>query len=109
MAQDLSHLGSIGDDGKDAHGRAAAGAAQGAPAGWRLLPPSEVNLVHFRDQTGPSGTGLLCGDGQLLRFLLEGNSGLGLGLRAVLLLPALGGEAEEVGLACPCTTGSGGV
>ena len=67
MAQDLFHLVRIGDDGKDAHGGAAAGAAQG------------VNLVHFRDQTGPSGTGLLGGDGQLLRFLLGGNAGLELG------------------------------
>jgi hypothetical protein len=37
----------------------------------------------------------------LLRFLLEGNAGLGLGWRVVLLLAALRGKADQVGLARP--------
>jgi len=37
--QDLEDLRGVGDHGDDLHGLVASRTAQGAPAGWRLLPP----------------------------------------------------------------------
>jgi hypothetical protein len=39
VSQDLEDLRGVGDHGDDLHGLVASRAAQGAPAGWRLLPP----------------------------------------------------------------------
>ena len=44
-----------------------------------------------------------------VRLLLVGLAEVGGGLQGVLLLPALGGEADQVGLARPRPTGTGGV
>ena len=39
VSQDLEDLRGVGDHGDDLHGLVASRAAQGALAGWRLLPP----------------------------------------------------------------------
>jgi hypothetical protein len=67
-----------------------------------------VNFVDLCEQPSPGRTGLLDGHGLIGRVLLgwaEAQSWL----RLVVLLPALGSQAEQMGLAEPCTTRSRGV
>ena len=65
----------------------------------------EIHLINLCEQSDPGGAGLHSGHG-LIRSVLEGWAEAHSGLRLVVLLLALGSQAQEVRLAVPCTTRS---
>jgi hypothetical protein len=68
----------------------------------------EVRVVDLLDQTSPGGAAVLGRHGELRRGLLWRADAQGwLGL--MVAPPSLGSEADEVGLAGPCTASPRGV
>jgi len=60
----------------------------------------EIHLIHLREQPCPTGAGLRGGHG-LIHGALGGGAQAQSRLTLVVLLPALGSQASEVGLAGP--------
>ena len=94
--KDSQALLGIGDDSEDLHRGTTAGATQG------------VHLIHLCQQPCPGSAGLLGGHG-LIRGVAQGRAEAHSRLRLVIPLPALGSQADKVGLAGPCAARSGGI
>ena len=96
VAEDSVDLLGVCNDGEEVHGRAAPCADHG------------IDLVHLCEQASPGSSGLPGGH-RLIRVVLMRLANVQNGLWFVLLLPSLGGQADQVGFAWPRAATSGGI